>query len=237
MPSASSIALQKKKNKGGDQLDAEAINGPGGYEHVLLRMEAQEIAERHKISEEMARAELESMQREARHAFFRQNHQFQEHQRHAREAFCRAVRESSENYEFMMVQELQSLQERRTKGKDGGTFDCIRSTIRPSQTKETIYCRNNKHSFREERANEVLKGQFHSEMQSQVEGFRKVMREQEVQQQQQGLESKRTIEAPLRARLHSEEQKVASMKESLEEILEGETGGKKSTGKHVILQE
>ena len=52
----------------------------------------------------------------------------------------------------------------------------------------------------------VFLSQVRSEMQSKIEGFSKVTHEQEVQQEQ-SVENMRTIDAQLRVRLHSEEQK------------------------------
>ena len=40
---------------------ADALYGPGGYEHTILRMDSQELSIR--ISEETARSELEAMER------------------------------------------------------------------------------------------------------------------------------------------------------------------------------
>ena len=73
------------------QPDVEALYRPGGYDDVLLRMEAQELRGWQRISEEIARSELESMEREARRSFFYQAHQLR---RQGREALSRAARES-----------------------------------------------------------------------------------------------------------------------------------------------
>ena len=56
------------------------------------------------------------MERDARFALFYQDQQFKiavrEHQRQAREAVNQALRESSDNYEVMMMQEFQGIQNR-----------------------------------------------------------------------------------------------------------------------------
>ena len=73
------------------QHGAEALLGPGGCDDVILRMEAQELRGWHRMSEEMARSELESMEREARRSLFYQAHQLR---RQGREALSRTARES-----------------------------------------------------------------------------------------------------------------------------------------------
>ena len=69
-----------------------------------------------KISEKMARSEFEAMERDARYALFYQDQQFKiavrRFQRQARDAVNQAVRESSENYVVMMMQEFQGNQYR-----------------------------------------------------------------------------------------------------------------------------
>ena len=47
----------------GDPRDPDVVCGPGGYEHVMSRVEAQELSCRHRILEEVARNELEGMER------------------------------------------------------------------------------------------------------------------------------------------------------------------------------
>ena len=89
------------------------------------------------------------------------------------------------------------------------------------------------------RTDAFFKSQTHSEMQSQVAKFRKVMHEQEVQQEQ-GLENMRTLEAQLRPQLHSEEQKVASTVDagSLKETFESKRqAGKTRLRNPVTFQE
>ena len=83
----------------------QAIYGPDGCENKILRIEAQELTVRKIVFEDMAKNELESTACEARHALW-------ELQRQARAAVCRALRDSSENHELMMVQELHGFQER-----------------------------------------------------------------------------------------------------------------------------
>ena len=67
-------------------------------------------------SEELARSELDAMERDARHALFCQHHQFQiavrEYQRQARDAVNQAVQESSESYQVLMMQVIQGVQNR-----------------------------------------------------------------------------------------------------------------------------
>ena len=83
----------------------QAIYGPDGCENKILRIEAQELTVRKRIFEDMAKNALESIECEARHALW-------ELQRQARAAVCRALRDSSENHELMMVQDFQGLHER-----------------------------------------------------------------------------------------------------------------------------
>ena len=59
------------------QPDAEVFYGPAGYDDVILRMEAQELRCRHRIYEETARSELESIKREARRSLLYQTYQRQ----------------------------------------------------------------------------------------------------------------------------------------------------------------
>ena len=70
-------------------------------------------------------------------------------------------------------------------------------------------------------------------MQSQVAGLRKVMHEQEVQQDQ-SLEKMRMIDAQLRVWLHSEEQKVASVMECLKEFLKSEKQARKGGERYFL---
>ena len=89
-----------------------------------------------------------------------------------------------------------------------------------------------------ERRKEFFTRQTHSDMQSQVAEaqFGKVVHEEEVQLEQE-LENTRTVEAQLRVQYHSEEQKMASMVESLKETSESERqAGKTRSTNHVIFQ-
>ena len=74
----------------------DALYGPGGYEHIILRMETQECSIRNIISEELARCEHEEMERDARFSVFHQDLHFKiavrEQQRQARVAVNQAVR-------------------------------------------------------------------------------------------------------------------------------------------------
>ena len=56
---------------------ADALYGPRGYENVTLRMESQALSTRNRISEDLARSELESVERDARCALLHEDQQFQ----------------------------------------------------------------------------------------------------------------------------------------------------------------
>ena len=62
----------------------------------------------------MARSELEAMESYVRYALFYQDQHFKitvrEYRRQARDAVSQALRESSEIYEIMMMQEFQGIQ-------------------------------------------------------------------------------------------------------------------------------
>ena len=61
------------------------------------------------FSDALARSELVAMERDARHAFFCQTHDFlncRENQRRARMAVNQAVQETSECYEVLMMTEF-----------------------------------------------------------------------------------------------------------------------------------
>ena len=81
-----------------------------------LRMEVRELNTRNRMSEEMARSEHEAMEKDARCALFHQKKHFQsavrEYQRQATDAANRAVQESSESCEVLMIQEIQGVQNR-----------------------------------------------------------------------------------------------------------------------------
>ena len=47
-----------------EEPSADALCGPGGYENIILRMESPELSIRNRISEELARSELEAMERD-----------------------------------------------------------------------------------------------------------------------------------------------------------------------------
>ena len=80
----------------------------------ILRVESREFSIRNRISEELARSELEAMDRDAQFAFLYQDQQLKiavrENQRQAREAVSQAVQESSESYDVLMMQEFQGVQ-------------------------------------------------------------------------------------------------------------------------------
>ena len=110
----------------------------GGYENIVLRMESQELSIRNRIFEEMARSQLEAMEREThvdRYSFKISNSKIavREYQRQARDAVNQAVRESSEKCEIVMMQEFSRYSKSiwRTNGskwKKRGTGDWVRST-------------------------------------------------------------------------------------------------------------
>ena len=96
--------------------NAVALYGPGGYENITSGMDSQELSIRNSISADVARSELEAMERDARYALFYQDQQFKiavwEYLRQARDAVSQAVKESSTNYEVVMMREFQGIQNR-----------------------------------------------------------------------------------------------------------------------------
>ena len=48
-----------------EEPGADALYGRGGCEHIISRMESQDLSTRNKISEEMARSEPEAMEKNA----------------------------------------------------------------------------------------------------------------------------------------------------------------------------
>ena len=63
----------------------------------------------------------------------------------------KAVRESSENYEVMMIQEFQGVQNRHAGRIEEHESDWIRSTKRSTWSKEAISCMNIKFLFFKEK--------------------------------------------------------------------------------------
>ena len=57
-----------------EEPDADALYRPGGYENVIWRKESHQLSTRKRISEKLARSELEAIQRDVRHALLYQNH-------------------------------------------------------------------------------------------------------------------------------------------------------------------
>ena len=164
-----------------EQPDTVTIYGPGGYEHVIWRIEGQEVCFGDRICGEMARSEIESLEK-GRHALCHKNHQLrdavEDHQRQAREALSQAVRESSENCESMMVQEIQNLQDQQ----EGQMEDCERRVTHliASEAQEPLRRQRNLmrlkqqtlfSGWREEK--EFLRSQMRWEMHGQVAGIRK----------------------------------------------------------------
>ena len=91
----------------GRQLNAHALSGWGDYENILQNGISGFLRIRNRISEDVARSELEAMERDARYALFCQDQWFKialwDYQRQARDAVNHAVRESSGNYEVTMI--------------------------------------------------------------------------------------------------------------------------------------
>ena len=94
---------------------ADAPHGPGGYDNIIWRVESQELSTRNRISEEVARSELQAMEEDTRNACFHQDQPFRiavrEYQRQARGAVNHAVQASSESYEVLMMQKVQGVDE------------------------------------------------------------------------------------------------------------------------------
>ena len=74
-------------------------------------MESRERSIRHRISEELARSELETMETDARFASF--NIAVREYQRQSRDAVNQVVQESSESYEVLMMLEKEGRMEEK----------------------------------------------------------------------------------------------------------------------------
>ena len=96
--------------------DGDSVLGPGGYENIVVRKEAQESSAQTRISEKVARGELHTLERNVCYALLDQNQQFQatvrEHQRRARDAAHQPVQESSVNHESIFIQGIQTAQGR-----------------------------------------------------------------------------------------------------------------------------
>ena len=54
-----------------EAAQCDALSGSGGHENITFRMASQDSSIRNRISEDVARSELEAMERDARHALFR----------------------------------------------------------------------------------------------------------------------------------------------------------------------
>ena len=50
--------------------NAVALHGPGGFENIILITDSQKLSVRNRMSEDVARSELEAMERDARFVFF-----------------------------------------------------------------------------------------------------------------------------------------------------------------------
>ena len=79
-------------------------------------MVSQELNIRNRFPEDVACSDLEEMVRDDRYELLYQDQQFKiavrEYQRQERDAFNQAVTESSENFEVMVMQEFQGIQNR-----------------------------------------------------------------------------------------------------------------------------
>ena len=153
-------------------------------------MESQNSRTRRRISEELARSEIEAMERDARDALFYQNNQFhivvREYQRQARDAVSQAVQESSESYEVMRTEEIQSIQN-RYEGRMEENEKRVAHLI-GSEAQEALRGQRNHllqdHEMVLQSAKEkkkFLRSQMRSEMQSQVVSFRRVLHDRIVQ--------------------------------------------------------
>ena len=85
----------------------DALHGPGAHENITLKMESRVLSIRNRISEDVARSELEATERDARCALFYQYQQFKIAVREYQK-----IGERYENYEVMTVQEFQGIQNR-----------------------------------------------------------------------------------------------------------------------------
>ena len=110
---------------------AEALYGSEECENLVFSIQTQELGVQKRISEETARNELKAMERDARYAISHQNLQSQlavrECQRRARDA---VDQESSDNYESMVEQGVQMIQnqhERRLKENESKVAQVIGS--------------------------------------------------------------------------------------------------------------
>ena len=85
-------------------------------------MDSRELSIRNRISEVVARSELDAMERDARCALFYPDQPFKiavrDYKRQARDAVNQAVKDFSEYCEVMMVQEFQGIQNRYEEWKN-----------------------------------------------------------------------------------------------------------------------
>ena len=149
-----------------------AAYGPREYENIFLRIESQELSIRRIMSEEVARSELEQMERDARYALFGQHHELQiavrEYQRQAIQAVSQAVHELSESYEAMMMQEFQGIQD-RYEGRMEENERRVAQVI-GSEAREAFTCSEKPHvtgassPLPKREKKELLKRQMHSKL-------------------------------------------------------------------------
>ena len=123
-------------------------------------MESQELSIRNRISEDVARSELGGLS----FCVILQDQRFKiavpEYQRQARDAVIQAVKESSENYEVMMMQEFQGIQHRyegRMKENERRVAPVIGSEARDAlRGQKTICFMNNQFFFTQEKEKNSL---------------------------------------------------------------------------------
>ena len=103
------------ENAGSGRPDANTLLfGAGGHEHVLPKIEVNELRRASRITRRVAHTEKSAMEQNTRLALFHQNEQFQlavrEHQRRARDAVSQAVLDSSDRLEVTLSLELRQAQ-------------------------------------------------------------------------------------------------------------------------------
>ena len=153
---------------------ADALYGPGRYENIL-RMESQELGISNRISEDVARSELETMERDARCALFCYDQKFKiavwEHQRQAREAVSQAVQESFDSYDVVMMLDIQGTQNRyegRQQENERRVAQLIGSEARDALRGQRSHMLHEHQVLLQarEREKEFVKSQMQSELQS-----------------------------------------------------------------------
>ena len=160
--------------------------------NIISRTESPDLSIRNRFSYDVARSELESMERDARYALFFLDQQIKievrEYQRQARDTVCQAVQESSESYEDMMMREFLRYSESiwRTNGriwKKSRSYDWIRSTRSFTWSKKPHVTRTSSTSPSRRKRKKFFKSQMHSELHSHIVCYRRVLHEREVPQE------------------------------------------------------